>query len=215
MAIAAVAMSFISERWAPAITYGFSAINLIVVIILVGRIASVLSDNRGLTNLTLAPKLAIRDGGIEVLPRLLRNGHHFAWSQVQWRTAPGDILWLKLEDKWLRVCLADYDVGALLPELLRERCPEAPLPIDKMEVFTSPWLTSTTRLQLQWIDNTLRTGPGRLDLSKPYEASLDKSGTLNLTQGPTLVEIHPHDPRRPLIEALPEVARAMEGRAKF
>jgi hypothetical protein len=173
-----------------------------------------LGGSHGPNRLTLAPTLALRDSGIEFVGIFGLKRLVFAWSQVQWMMSPGDILWLKLEEKWLCIRLADYDVGALLPELLRERCTEASLPNDKMEVFTSPTLSSTTRLPLQWIDNTLRTGPGRLDLSKPYEARVDKSGMLNLKQGPTLVEIHPHDPRRPLIEAFPEVAAALSRQKK-
>jgi hypothetical protein len=155
------------------------------------------------------PKLLLSDLGIEVLPAFGAQGRLFAWDRVQWRMSPNHILWLILEDKWLRINLLDYPVGGLLPTLLPDQCHEAHLPTEQIELVDINAPFGSLRLPLEWIGNSLRSGANIVDLARPIRARFNKAGTLILVQGTVTLTIHPHDPRLPHILAQPQVARAM------
>ncbi len=150
-----------------------------------------------------APKLLLSNLGLEVFPEFGANGRLFAWDRVQWRMSSNHILWLKLEDKWLRINLLDYPVGGLLPTLLPDQCNEAHLPTEQIELVDINAPFGSLRLPLEWIGNSLRSGANVVDLTRPTETRFEKSGALILVQGSATITIHPH------ILAHPQVARAM------
>ncbi len=156
-----------------------------------------------------APHLELDSSGFDII-----DGARFSWKQATWRHDDPGLLFLVLSGRWLPIEIKRYSLGEMLPFIVKARCPQAELPASGIELMTP--LAGKGELIDLWVEeDTLHSAQGRIDLGQPITARHGGKGTLILSQGISFVTIHRHAPRRLFIESLPQVARAMEGRAKF